>query len=142
MEPGLRDREYPQPRSTRFRYRFVLQWSPVLETGNTPAPSHSLAAICMLQWSPVLETGNTLRDRHGCVGHLLAAMEPGLRDREYRVELHQIGHRPARLQWSPVLETGNTVDMLSASFRGEYAAMEPGLRDREYPLDAKPAAGY
>ena len=36
MEPGLRDREYlPGHHPGRSRYR--LQWSPVLETGNTPA---------------------------------------------------------------------------------------------------------
>ena len=59
MEPGLRDREY----ADRF---------PV-----------AARASCSLQWSPVLETGNT-RSRvvmADIVGQ--AAMEPGLRDREY-----------------------------------------------------------
>ena len=37
----------------------MLQWSPVLETGNTIAYEARLTAGERLQWSPVLETGNT-----------------------------------------------------------------------------------
>ena len=60
MEPGLRDREY------------------------------LMAAIdaldgAMLQWSPVLETGNTVAYDETYTRHISAAMEPGLRDREYAV---------------------------------------------------------
>ena len=36
-----------------------LQWSPVLETGNTWPLLSRPGRMCMLQWSPVLETGNT-----------------------------------------------------------------------------------
>ena len=36
MEPGLRDREYASRSSVTFR-AYPLQWSPVLETGNTRA---------------------------------------------------------------------------------------------------------
>ena len=37
-----------------------LQWSPVLETGNTPpAGGAAHPNPNPLQWSPVLETGNT-----------------------------------------------------------------------------------
>ena len=59
MEPGLRDREY-----------WLLLWS-------------NEALIHTLQWSPVLETGNTA-DRPAIITPVMAAaMEPGLRDREY-----------------------------------------------------------
>ena len=62
----------------------------------------------LLQWSPVLETGNTfsLTSAPGEGGE--AAMEPGLRDREYDRGQPQPARGPAGLQWSPVLETGNT----------------------------------
>ena len=107
MEPGLRDREYQPP---RFRYRFVtvwLQWSPVLETGNTVAYDATYTQHVRLQWSPVLETGNT---------------RLALEDYPKTIEL----------QWSPVLETGNTRPRLRNGRPLQAAAMEPGLRDREY----------
>ena len=44
----------------------------------------SAAAFAPLQWSPVLETGNTSTAMSRAVRILGAAMEPGLRDREYR----------------------------------------------------------
>ena len=59
MEPGLRDREYAPFWRAVVERAIKLQWSPVLETGNTTAA-----------WL------------YGEV-HQLAAMEPGLRDREY-----------------------------------------------------------
>ena len=58
MEPGLRDREY--------------------EVG-----VYGLFVGAVLQWSPVLETGNTSRCSTGIRSRNAAAMEPGLRDREY-----------------------------------------------------------
>ena len=60
MEPGLRDREYPAELPL-----LGARWG-------------------LLQWSPVLETGNTAQFRVIDFYALLAAMEPGLRDREYR----------------------------------------------------------
>ena len=60
-----------------------LQWSPVLETGNTP-DLHTGYPVCYtLQWSPVLETGNTAQELRPGAVQRVAAMEPGLRDREY-----------------------------------------------------------
>ncbi len=59
MEPGLRDREYMEPRGV------------------------SSYATVQLQWSPVLETGNTSYLREWLSEGQIAAMEPGLRDREY-----------------------------------------------------------
>ncbi len=83
MEPGLRDREYgPVPPGAR------------------PAPG--------LQWSPVLETGNTWEVFAAQMLAALAAMEPGLRDREYLSWGRRSSGPPRGLQWSPVLETGNT----------------------------------
>ena len=35
MEPGLRDREYAEEGAGLEDIRVLLQWSPVLETGNT-----------------------------------------------------------------------------------------------------------
>ena len=35
MEPGLRDREYALAAGPADAAEYVLQWSPVLETGNT-----------------------------------------------------------------------------------------------------------
>ena len=58
MEPGLRDREY-WSRVVCVRTPPWLQWSPVLETGNTPLPLRHTHTHARLQWSPVLETGNT-----------------------------------------------------------------------------------
>ena len=40
-------------------------------------------ATVQLQWSPVLETGNTSYLREWLSEGQIAAMEPGLRDREY-----------------------------------------------------------
>ena len=89
------------------------------------------AAACRLQWSPVLETGNTRQGaRHREENH--AAMEPGLRDREYQGR-HR---RPVRVE-NAAMEPGlrdreyQYRSILSAV--DEIAAMEPGLRDREYP---------
>ena len=84
MEPGLRDREYPVRTSAGL-------WS-----------------ICWLQWSPVLETGNTQEYLNTLVPEGWAAMEPGLRDREYQLPSPPTGGASKKLQWSPVLETGNT----------------------------------
>ena len=61
MEPGLRDREYPVGAVQEALWWAALQWSPVLETGNTLWISTGVAASWLLQWSPVLETGNTPR---------------------------------------------------------------------------------
>ena len=36
MEPGLRDREYLLGHLALIARQYTLQWSPVLETGNTP----------------------------------------------------------------------------------------------------------
>ena len=87
-----------------------LQWSPVLETGNTAALAVGEYHDGELQWSPVLETGNT------------------------RLPLWLPAMSAARLQWSPVLETGNTCKVKFPYIQGKFAAMEPGLRDREYRL--------
>ena len=61
-----------------------------------------------LQWSPVLETGNTSRGWYRAAWRRVAAMEPGLRDREYHPNCDCIAVPTTSLQWSPVLETGNT----------------------------------
>ena len=88
--------------------------------------------MTMLQWSPVLETGNTCPpDPHPRLGSV-AAMEPGLRDREYAAAVDPRDREPLELQWSPVLETGNTTAEPSRLVAAHPAAMEPGLRDREY----------
>ena len=89
MEPGLRDREYGSA------------------TGNTDTSLDDIRALAQLQWSPVLETGNTAQGKCGRLRIRRAAMEPGLRDREYRTHTHARTH-------------------------AHTAAMEPGLRDREY----------
>ena len=83
MEPGLRDREYPRVCRPVPPASDLLQWSPVLETGNTRRLDLGRWEIQRLQWSPVLETGNT---------------GPGMKSKK----------NTCRLQWSPVLETGNT----------------------------------
>ena len=109
MEPGFRDREYRVPNAICRSGRRRLQWSPVLETGNTTPAECIRLAQKQLQWSPVLETGNT-------------RLPSNLRARTYR------------LQWSPVLETGNTSPGCQASRTETLAAMEPGFRDREYAI--------
>ncbi len=43
----------------RFPALTQLQWSPVLETGNTSIHMLRHNKFNELQWSPVLETGNT-----------------------------------------------------------------------------------
>ena len=86
----------------------MLQWSPVLETGNTFRRCWTAWwKHRMLQWSPVLETGNT----------------------RPRISLERT---TTMLQWSPVLETGNTAALRGERDPIERAAMEPGFRDREY----------
>ena len=82
MEPGLRDREYDGS-TIACCGAFRLQWSPVLETGNTPTPLHTIS----LPIRAAMEPG--LRDREYVFlpdwggQEYNAAMEPGLRDREY-----------------------------------------------------------
>ncbi len=131
MEPGLRDREYSHQGRSRRAGRSSLQWSPVLETGNTADPLEVSAAYDELQWSPVLETGNTPMNIRIYTPADMAAMEPGLRDREYSMARALLSTM-AKLQWSPVLETGNTLGDLASDAVWALAAMEPGLRDREY----------
>ena len=107
MEPGLRDREYLKDFITRTADTFRLQWSPVLETGNTGADALHVA----VPQRAAMEPG--LRDREYDVAIRSgraredAAMEPGLRDREYLLIVDQLRYAAP-------------------------AAMEPGLRDREY----------
>ncbi len=84
MEPGLRDREYAPFWRAVVERAIKLQWSPVLETGNTIGPFLAADQAIVLQWSPVLETGNTHRIAGGKAPYFRAAMEPGLRDREYK----------------------------------------------------------
>ncbi len=87
----------------------MLQWSPVLETGNTGELLAPAVRAYVLQWSPVLETGNTSYLREWLSDAQIAAMEPGLRDREYLRGWDHLADLPGvMLQWSPVLETGNT----------------------------------
>ena len=83
------------------------QWSPVMKTGNTPAPGQLDAAAPVASMEPGHE------DRE-YVGRLLAedpqvaaSMEPGHEDREYP--------GPVRVPLAQVL-----------------ASMEPGHEDREY----------
>ena len=64
-----------------------------------------------LQWSPVLETGNTECPVKSVCWAQAAAMEPGLRDREYLARTVREVVASYLLQWSPVLETGNTDDI-------------------------------
>ena len=96
------------------------------------APPHRHPAVDpQPQWSPVLETGNGALPRGGQPRSGVAAMEPGLGDREWprhrvnRIPQHQAAmepglgdrewtrtHSPPSVvfgvpQWSPVLETGN-----------------------------------
>ena len=82
MEPGLRDREYKSLQRL-LSVDHQLQWSPVLETGNTTTPPTQPPGGSWLQWSPVLETGNTSPLVAAIRETGAAAMEPGLRDREY-----------------------------------------------------------
>ena len=86
----------------------------------------------LLQWSPVLETGNTCSRTYVHMPRRVAAMEPGLRDREYDPLTVSVAYDEQLLQWSPVLETGNTGALRPAAGVRALAAMEPGLRDREY----------
>ncbi len=71
----------------------TLQWSPVLETGNTLPPQLPLLSA----WWAAMEPG--LRDReyrdvgHRLLDRLSAAMEPGLRDREYRLSSMSLSSR-------------------------------------------------
>ena len=59
------------------------------------------------QWSPVLETGNGPGEEVGLHAQVLAAMEPGLGDREWVVPETDRRRSVSPPQWSPVLETGN-----------------------------------
>ena len=107
MEPGLRDREYWRTLSRGASDGQKLQWSPVLETGNT----RSHQPYGTPPGPAAMEPG--LRDREygrglAVIGQeITAAMEPGLRDREYEEKM-ATGQIVNMLQWSPVLETGNT----------------------------------
>ena len=82
-----------------------------------------------------METGNGL----GVVGlevtFLVAAMEPGLGDREWLDGPEPADH-VREPQWSPVLETGNGPDGHPVNQPRQGAAMEPGLGDREWPTTA------
>ena len=93
MEPGLRDREY----------------HPNCDCIAVPTTS--------LQWSPVLETGNTALEYALMYLLSVAAMEPGLRDREYEPPGVR-SYTTVQLQWSPVLETGNTREGRGGSQKG------------------------
>ena len=67
-----------------FRWMISPQWSPVMKTGNT-IPGHVEGRIRFEpQWSPVMKTGNTRVADAGQKDSLLASMEPGHEDREYR----------------------------------------------------------
>ena len=67
MEPGLRDREYL---GVLLHHQLMgeLQWSPVLETGNTARSRRAGHHAVVLQWSPVLETGNTVPSMASAAG--------------------------------------------------------------------------
>ena len=107
MEPGLRDREYPRVCRPVPPASDLLQWSPVLETGNTRRQRFLLICEIIAAMEPGLIDREYPPPRPRQVGDPTAAMEPGLRDREYRAR---------------------------NEIKKEYlqAAMEPGLRDREY----------
>ena len=108
------------------------------------------------QWSPVDVTGNSGTNRAlGCCRKPGAAMEPGRRDREQRVQRVKRHTGREKPQWSPVDVTGNRrkehtltrnlktepqwspVDVTGNRRRNRahtpapVAAMEPGRRDRE-----------
>ena len=140
-------------------HRAAPQWSPVLETGNgridigrrrlldvarrngarswRPGmvdPSTVQPERYMLpQWSPVLETGNGLRYTTNTTAYRLAAMEPGLGDREWRTRLSvfcasgPICRNGAR-SWRP----GMAIVLPIPDRFQPLAAMEPGLGDREW----------
>ena len=130
MEPGFRDREYDHIESTEAGLH-VLQWSPVLETGNTRGLTTPLGRMEQLQWSPVLETGNTGDRNRIRPDEKPAAMEPGFRDREY-----EVGDGGVDLGIPAAMEPGfrdREYQVRQQRFLLQVrAAMEPGFRDREY----------
>ena len=82
MEPGLRDREYATEAISHLCPNEAAMEPGLRDREYRGGTRDSGTRGIMLQWSPVLETGNT-RCSHlnGCASS--AAMEPGLRDREY-----------------------------------------------------------
>ena len=108
-----------------------LQWSPVLETGNTPALALEQGGVALAAMEPGLRDREYRSTRSAPDGQRAAAMEPGLRDREYSPR-RRCSRILTALQWSPVLETGNTRPLEPHPRLGPIAAMEPGFRDREY----------
>ena len=66
------------------------QWSPVMKTGNTGGQGGCGRADLGPQWSPVMKTGNTCADAEASgLEFLIASMEPGHEDREYRGTLRK-----------------------------------------------------
>ena len=108
-----------------------------------------------------MKTGNTLTCARGVADDVVASMEPGHEDREYRPVLGrgrsnwtasmEPGHEDreyaiaavarvagAMPQWSPVMKTGNTRRMGARPRRSRRASMEPGHEDREYGAPRMP----
>ena len=83
MEPGLRDREYAPPRGRPQPGTSVLQWSPVLETGNTASRQQWYDEYERAAMEPGLRDREYTGQAQDGAQSRLAAMEPGLRDREY-----------------------------------------------------------
>ena len=91
-----------------------------------------------LQWSPVLETGNTPHTSAPGTGPLDAAMEPGFRDREYS-RLNLPLQTPQKAAMEPGFRDREYMQRYLAAVEAVDAAMEPGFRDREYLLPERVA---
>ena len=83
MEPGLRDREYAVRTLSQMPLGAAAMEPGLRDREYWEAAATARRGVCWLQWSPVLETGNTRSSRRGRPSRKRAAMEPGLRDREY-----------------------------------------------------------
>ena len=81
---AVTDRDHHTVTSARTASTRMPQWSPVLSTGITPCKlgSHRLKTS-LPQWSPVLSTGITRDNDLSAPAADLAAMEPGLIDRDH-----------------------------------------------------------
>ena len=96
MEPGLRDREYLHHRLMGDNPLRELQWSPVLETGNTRTLDRWLAVELLAAMEPGLRDREYPATWPTTAHSAEAAMEPGLRDREYQRSRAQLAGSAVR----------------------------------------------
>ena len=82
MEPGFRDREYLLGVLLHFQL-VTAAMEPGFRDREYCVHVGGCGPSRALQWSPVLETGNTPRSSAPVLCAAVAAMEPGFRDREY-----------------------------------------------------------